>query len=178
MEGDEDQEYSANNYQIIPDLSFGRENVPVKLVADVSQIELNEDNFPYFNYITESKPTVGIQLEEDLYRLPCCACEDRCDPLTCSCCKSGPFFDEDHCLVQTDNRSILSCNSNCACSTDCPQRCVAGGVTLPLQVSWMGKKGWSLRCEADISAGRFVIEYVGKAHSCCVSVVLHLYLFC
>jgi histone-lysine N-methyltransferase SUV39H len=57
---------------------------------------------------------------------------------------------------------IYECHQGCACSSDCPNRVVERGRTIPLEIFRTKTRGWGVRSSQAIRKGQFVDRYLGE----------------
>jgi hypothetical protein len=154
---------------ICPDISNGRESIPIPVMNEV-------DNHPApvseFNYIVQNVLGTGVNVVRGNPNfMTCCSCTDNCsDPKVCECALSmaGFAYDRDNLYFADKPGGIYECNYMCSCHKDlCRNRLVGNGPNIPLQVFRCKEvgKGWGVRCAVDIPIGTFIADYLGEVLS-------------
>ncbi|KHN98612.1 Histone Lysine Methyltransferase [Metarhizium album ARSEF 1941] len=64
--------------------------------------------------------------------------------------------------LYTSKLPLYECHQGCACSSDCPNRVVERGRTVPLQIFRTQDRGWGVRTQESIKKGQFVDRYLGE----------------
>lgn len=59
-------------------------------------------------------------------------------------------------------RPIYECNARCNCGPGCKNRSVQFGRKVPLEIFKTAKRGWGLRCKANLQRGQFLDTYRGE----------------
>lgn len=134
----------------------------------------------HMKYITERKPTSGVNINLDSKFLCGCDCTDNCqDKTKCSCWqltyeskKNYPNLFKDTDIGYNYKRlyspvytGIFECNITCKCAKTCLNRVVQEPLKTSLQVFLTKKKGWGVRTLADIPKGTFVCICVGEVRT-------------
>jgi len=156
----------------IPDMSYGKENVPISCVNSV------ENNYPeYVEYSNTRIPKDKVFINTDPEFLIGCNCVDDCqDKDSCACqqltiqatgCDASGKINHNagykfRRLTEIVSTGIYECNSKCACAKTCLNRVVQHPLRNKLQVFKTKKRGWGIRTLVDIPAGAFICIYVGN----------------
>ncbi|KAJ8770394.1 hypothetical protein K2173_015008 [Erythroxylum novogranatense] len=151
---------------ILPDLTSGREKLPVSLINDVD----NEKGPAYFTYSSSlqlsKESTPPLTPAESFIG---CTCSSGCLPgkQNCPCVqKNGGYLPHTANAVLVDPKSIIyECGSSCHCPPNCRNRVTQGGIKVRLEVFKTKDKGWALRSWDPIRAGTFICEYAGEVIS-------------
>ncbi|XP_048058537.1 histone-lysine N-methyltransferase SETDB1-A isoform X2 [Megalobrama amblycephala] len=157
----------------LPDISEGREVVPVPCVNEVDNTLA-----PNVTYTKDRSPAPGVNINTSLDFLIGCDCTDGCrDRSKCAChqltieatslCSGGPV---DVSAGYTHKRlptslptGVYECNSLCRCDPRmCSNRLVQHGMQLRLELFMTQHKGWGIRCRDDVAKGTFVCVFTGK----------------
>ena len=96
-----------------------------------------------------------------------CSCVDICTPENLSQCTCKVAYDSSghipQSYLQPTSPPVFECNSNCKCSSRCPNRTTQSGGAVPgLSVVKTEKKGCGVCAQVDICRGTYVGEYVGE----------------
>ncbi|KAI4886848.1 hypothetical protein NFI96_021447, partial [Prochilodus magdalenae] len=164
---------SSQPYLFLPDISQGKEVVPVSCVN-----EIDSTCPPPLMYTKHKVPAPGVNINTSLDFMVGCDCTDGCrDRSKCSCHQltveatslftGGPV---DASAGYTNKRlntyvptGVYECNPLCRCDPwMCSNRLVQHGLQLRLQLFMTQHKGWGIRCLDDISKGTFVCIFTGK----------------
>lgn len=87
-----------------------------------------------------------------------CACEGDCARTQCVCALR--LYSENR-KYKTSN-VVYECHALCTCRTDrCPNRRLARGSLVPLEIGRTRDKGWGLFARARVTRKTFVCEYLG-----------------
>lgn len=117
-----------------------------------------------FRIKTEQEPTneeevtqVFINIQDNEYRCKRNICKYYKD-IICECTS-----EHDNCAYKCLNRnSFIECNMNCPSGKSCSNRSLQNKEYAQLDVFRTKEKGMGIRARGDISAGSFLIEYVGE----------------
>eukprot|EP00371_Babesia_bovis_P000750 XP_001609397.1 SET domain containing protein [Babesia bovis T2Bo] len=156
---------SWNPYE---DISAGSEIHPIPVINNV------DDELP---------PMVFTYIRSNIYfsRLPqlnfdpvCAGCvpdgvkKGACQPVAINGFCMGLMDSNGRVYCQGINKSYLStiqsraaCSDNCPCSDSCTNR-LAEGVQLPVKLLKTSNMGWALHCMVPISAGTYIMQYIGE----------------
>ncbi|GFY58525.1 histone-lysine N-methyltransferase SETDB1-B [Trichonephila inaurata madagascariensis] len=155
-------------YLEIPDVTYGKENVPVSCVN-------SWENEPpvYVEYSAERFAGPGVVLNESKEFLGGCSCTDNCqNPERCECQRitnktntrrNSEYLGYKHRrLKENIVTGVYECNSQCKCGPRCGNRVVQNGLQVRLQMFRTFRKGWGIRCLDDLEAGMFICIYAGQ----------------
>ncbi|EJP62838.1 SET domain protein [Beauveria bassiana ARSEF 2860] len=139
-------------------------------------------NFEFINDMVLGK---GVEPAEDSFRSGCsCADDGDCQFTGCLCladleddddidmnngikkayayhthgAKAGSLRSR----LQKSTMPLYECHKGCACSSECPNRVVERGRTVPLQIFRTQNRGWGVRSQVPIKQGQFVDRYLGE----------------
>ncbi|KAM0744753.1 hypothetical protein ACQRIT_000137 [Beauveria bassiana] len=139
-------------------------------------------NFEFINDMVLGK---GVEPAEDSFRSGCsCADDGDCQYTGCLCladleddddidmnngikkayayhthgAKAGSLRSR----LQKSTMPLYECHRGCACSSECPNRVVERGRTVPLQIFRTQNRGWGVRSQVPIKQGQFVDRYLGE----------------
>lgn len=166
------QEFQVErNLLNIPDLSYGKEIVPLSCVNSISK------EYPdYVEYCRDRLPQKNVNLNLDQDFLVCCDCTDDCqNRAKCACRKltiqstaaspdaqintsAGYVYRRLKDVIPT---GIYECNSRCRCQKSCHNRVAQNPTRIKLQIFKTLKRGWGTRTLYDIPCGAFICIYVG-----------------
>ncbi|GFQ77203.1 histone-lysine N-methyltransferase SETDB1-B [Trichonephila clavata] len=155
-------------YFKIPDVTYGKENVPVSCVNSWE----NEPP-PHVEYSAERFAGPGVVLNERKEFLAGCSCTDNCqNSERCECqritnkTKTRRFSEhlgyKHRRLKESVVTGVYECNSQCSCGPRCGNRVVQNGLQVRLQMFKTHRKGWGIRCLDDLEAGMFICIYAGQ----------------
>ncbi|XP_047309414.1 histone-lysine N-methyltransferase, H3 lysine-9 specific SUVH1-like [Impatiens glandulifera] len=150
---------SARNGVILPDLTSGAENFPVSLFNNVDN-EKGPAYFMYFPSLKYGKPFSSSQPSQS------CNCRGGCQPGddNCHCFQKNernlPYSSLG--VVLSINSMIYECGPSCLCPLNCHNRISQAGLKLRLEVFRTNDRGWGLRSWDPIRAGAFICEYAGE----------------
>lgn len=120
-----------------------------------------------FEYITKRIFSIG-GISDEKCHYSGCECVS-CSESPCSCLyNSESVYEEGRLKIDKINcvkeftSPIFECNSNCVCDVNCPNRITQGDALKSLQVFSTECKGLGLRTDTHITAGQFVIEFIGE----------------
>ncbi|OAA40543.1 histone-lysine N-methyltransferase [Beauveria brongniartii RCEF 3172] len=139
-------------------------------------------NFEFINNMVLGK---GVEPAEDSFRSGCsCTDDGDCQYTGCLCLADlGDDDDMDmnngvrkayayhthgakagllRSRLQKSTMPLYECHKGCACSSECPNRVVERGRTVPLQIFRTQNRGWGVRSQAPIKQGQFVDRYLGE----------------
>jgi [histone H3]-lysine9 N-trimethyltransferase SUV39H len=110
-----------------------------------------------------------------------CTCSTQCDPAdtTCRCFHKLPGWEKRVPYIKRPDGltvlgpqyidsgdgtrdEIFECNDTCKCSTDCLNRVVQKGRTIPLQIFMTNHCGFGIRSPRPIKKGQFIDVYLGE----------------
>jgi len=119
-------------------------------------------------YINAYKASEGISIPDDPFIG--CSCDNGCDWKQRNCCSktSGDFhfaYNKQGKLrdVIVVGSPIYECNKRCMCGPDCINRVIQKGRKHKLAIFRTDNGcGWGVKALERISAGSFVVEYVGE----------------
>lgn len=171
---------------LCPDVSFGKESVPVTCVVDENLKDMVNSSFlPWniFKYTTKRlvEPSLGLDVEDS--QLGCTCPAVKCSPEKCDHVylfnndyenaediynkpMHGRFpYDEKGRIILQQGCLVYECNSLCKCGASCQNRILQRGVHVKLEIFKTEKKGWGVRAREPISRGTFVCEYIGQVQN-------------
>lgn len=146
---------------------------------------------PNFRFIDHSIISDDVPIVDESFKTGCdCASDEDCMYSTCQCLEEmAPDEGKDHeedgshgrgrrkrfayhstgakagllrSRILQSREPIYECHERCSCSPQCPNRVVARGRTVPLQIFRTRDRGWGVRCPVDIKEGQFVDKYLGE----------------
>ncbi|KAJ6218989.1 hypothetical protein RDWZM_004801 [Blomia tropicalis] len=152
-----------------PDITNGRENIPISAINCV-------DNQPYdlnkFQYTAKRlfNPNVNINPNELENFCSGCSCEDNCwERYECECQKTTYIANCFKSYGYNYKRlnfqllmGIYECNKYCKCNSHCINRVVQNGIRVKLQLFKTPNKGWGIRTLHWIPKGAFICAYYGE----------------
>ncbi|KAM7499493.1 hypothetical protein LguiA_023907 [Lonicera macranthoides] len=146
----------CNNHCVVDDISQGKEKNPIRALNAI-----DDEKPPSFNYITDM-----IYPELNDFSVPrSCDCVEGCSDFEqCSCVvKNGGElpFNGNGAIVKA-KPIIYECGPLCKCPPWCKNRVSQRGVQYKLEIFKTESRGWSVRSQSFISAGRFICEYAGE----------------
>ncbi|XP_035702151.1 histone-lysine N-methyltransferase SETDB1 isoform X1 [Folsomia candida] len=163
----------SRQHSFLPDLTYGKEPVPVQLVN-----AFDHEFPPYVEYLSQRVAGSGVNFNNDEEFLVGCDCEDDCrDATKCSCWQmthSGISFSkfntpenpitgyEYRRLKNNVFSGIYECNQRCKCAKTCCNRVAQNGLKVPLQLFKTAAKGWGIRPIFDVPEGAFICIYAGQ----------------
>ncbi|XP_077436739.1 histone-lysine N-methyltransferase SUV39H1-A [Vanacampus margaritifer] len=117
-----------------------------------------------FTYINNYKAGPGIVFDVMAVGCECKNCFD--EPVN-GCCPGASLhrvaYNEFGQVRISPGQPIYECNSQCLCSTDCPNRVVQNGIQFDLVIFKTDNgRGWGVRTLQHIKKNTFVMEYVGE----------------
>lgn len=143
----------------IPDLSNGKESLPVCVVNSV-----DSEHCPApFEYSTSLQYSSGTFFQFGYAEG--CDCQGVCSSSpSCSCFRTNKnAFAYLNCGALVKERgSIYECGSKCKCSPSCRNRLTQRALKNRLEIFKTQDRGWGLRSWDTIPAGCFVCEYTGR----------------
>ncbi|WOH06305.1 hypothetical protein DCAR_0625730 [Daucus carota subsp. sativus] len=145
---------------ILPDLTSGKEILPVCLVNEVD----NERGPAYFTYTPFLKYEKPFNLPKPS---PSCTCRGGCQPgdIKCPCIQINegfiPYVSPG--VLVSRKTMIHECGSSCLCPLTCRNRVSQAGLKVHLEVFKTKNKGWGLRSWDPIRSGQFICVYGGEA---------------
>ncbi|KAJ2898994.1 hypothetical protein MKZ38_003563 [Zalerion maritima] len=159
---------------------------PTHADSPVSIVNHRDDaTFPAgFQFINESITREGVAAADEDFLSGCqCTDDKRCQYGKCECLDEVELPDghpvphngkryayHTHGIKKgllrssylTSRAPIYECHPGCACSSECPNRVVERGRTLPLQIFRTDNRGWGVRSSVDIRRGQFIDRYLGE----------------
>lgn len=166
---------NSNRTRILTnDISQGKERFTIQVVNEVDDKSIP----PLFQYITDNIEAGNVHVDRNIQFIQSCTCKEdsSCqEASSCLCCTLSYecWFDRNGLtkkfidITKRDPPMIFECNSTCACSTDCTNRCAQKGIRFRLEVFRTESKGWGVRTLEDIPQGGFVCEYIGEMIDSC-----------
>ncbi|XP_026087588.1 histone-lysine N-methyltransferase SETDB1-A-like isoform X1 [Carassius auratus] len=164
---------SSKPHLYLPDISDGREVLPVPCVNEVDSTLA-----PNISYTKDRVPAPGVSINTSSDFLIGCDCTDGClDRSKCACHQltieatslhSGGPVDVSagythKRLPATLPTGVYECNPLCRCDPrTCSNRLVQHGLQLRLELFMTQHKGWGIRCKDDVAKGTFVCVFTGK----------------
>ncbi|KAK1365910.1 histone-lysine N-methyltransferase, H3 lysine-9 specific SUVH1-like [Heracleum sosnowskyi] len=150
---------TLRTYMILPDLTSGKEILPVCLVNDVD----DERGPAYFTYT----PFLKYKKSFDLPRpSSSCTCRGGCQPgdTNCPCIRINegfiPYISPG--VLVSRKTMIHECGSSCLCPLTCRNRVTQAGLKVRLEVFKTKNRGWGLRSWDPIRSGQFICVHGGE----------------
>ncbi|KAK4159224.1 putative H3 3mK9 histone methyl transferase [Cladorrhinum sp. PSN259] len=159
--------------------------IPIAIVNEEDDQPINTQ----FRFIDHSVVSKDVPVAEDSFRTGC-GCEDDENCMYGSCqCLDEMDEDSDQKEGGVEGRvrrqkfayfwkgakagllrsrflegrePIYECHDACSCSSDCPNRVVQRGRTVPLTIFRTSNRGWGVRSPIEIKKGQFVDRYLGE----------------
>lgn len=146
----------CNDHCVVDDISQGKEKNPIRALNAI-----DDEKPPSFNYITDM---IYPELNDSSMPRSCDCVEGCSDFERCSCMvKNGGElpFNSNSAIVKA-KPIIYECGPLCKCPPLCKNRVSQRGVQYKLEVFKTESRGWGVRSQSFISAGRFICEYAGE----------------
>ena len=140
----------SDNFVIIPDISFGKERIPVPVVGTPATINSVDDmaSLKCFTYVRDCVFPDGATTSMAVKTFATCSCGDRCIPGACQCRSLGSREYVNDLLQlqppQDENTVIFECSALCTCGPDCGNRVVQKGATCSFQVQKTQNRTYAL----------------------------------
>jgi len=136
-----------------------------------------------FKFVTQSILGPGVMRTTEDFMSGCKCRKDNgrnigCEYLSCECLDDSarnangnrvfPYSasKSDYACLRSfyleSRHHIYECNNLCNCDSNCKNRVVQHGRTVPLQIFKTGNRGWGLRCMQDLKKGQFIDTYRGE----------------
>lgn len=159
--------YSQRRYQSYVLLNWAKRINAIDTDHELTVVNDVDFDLPplKFTYITEVRPTEGIEISTE----PPIGCD--CGPQGCTyrsnCCgraqDASMAYNKNGTLRITRNVAIFECNKRCTCGPKCMNRVVQHGSNHKLCIfKTSNGRGWGVRTKRKIKQGRFICEYVGE----------------
>ncbi|GAV05619.1 hypothetical protein RvY_15719 [Ramazzottius varieornatus] len=158
----------SDNFVIVPDISFGKERIPVPVVGTPATVNSVDDmaSLKCFTYVRDCVFPDGATTSMVAKNFSSCACGHRCIPESCECRSLGSREYKNDLLQlrppQDENTVIFECTELCSCGPDCGNRVVQKGVTCSFQVQKTQNRGWGLFAASFIPEGSYLGDYCGE----------------
>lgn len=141
------------------------------LIKEIKNTEKNSFNLTFENNIDFQSIPRFVYLAKMEYPVPNetqlgCDCKVVCSKLSGGCCPrkysdvSKFVYDINGSLRADKHQMIVECNEFCSCKANCPNKHKKQKYSV--RVFKTANRGWGLAAMQNISAGSFVIEYIGE----------------
>lgn len=117
-------------------------------------------------------PGVNLQINSPLYESCTCICECSIDSSgsICSCSERGFAYESETGLLKDEylsdcSKPVYECNSACACSKKCLNRCTQSSHISSLIVQPTDSKGLGVFAGEELPRGQYIAEYTGEVLS-------------
>ncbi|KAJ4773594.1 Histone-lysine N-methyltransferase [Rhynchospora pubera] len=142
---------------VSPDISGGKEAIPVLLFNDV-----DKNNHPMYGpMMYEYLKSPEYPFSSKVSAMKGCQCRPTCSD-KCPCKeRNGGTFAYDNGILLHGRPIVYECGNNCHCAATCSNRVTQRGIRYQLEVFRSRDTHWGLRSLDPIQAGTFICEFSG-----------------